>query len=306
MMTGPESGGGATRSWAPITGRWSVESETIRYLGPEPDSRFPYGICLTNAYLTDGTVRARVRLSERTEGKILLGYRSPTERYLMAGLGGWERAYTLGEFEPAFGGRRLAVAGAAEHLAPGRSYAVQVDITGQRIALSVDDVRVLEHVLPRPLISSQVGLFAWGEHPVEFGSFALNSRPGTVFVVMQFSEPYQQLYEDVIKPVTADLGLSASHGDDVFGPGLILHDMAQRIVEARVIVAEITPPNQNVFYELGYAHALAKPTILLAQRGKQLPFDVSGYRVLFYDNTIAGKSQVEDGLTKHLTAILRE
>ena len=71
-------------------------------------------------------------------------------------------------------------------------------------------------------------------------------------------------------------------------------------------MAEITPPNQNVFYELGYAHALAKPTILLAERGKQLPFDISGYRVLFYDNTIGGKNQVEDGLKKHLTAILRE
>ena len=71
-------------------------------------------------------------------------------------------------------------------------------------------------------------------------------------------------------------------------------------------MAEITPPNQNVFYELSYAHALAKPTILLAERGKQLPFDISGYRVLFYDNTIGGKTQVEDGLKKHLTAILRE
>jgi nucleoside 2-deoxyribosyltransferase len=49
---------------------------------------------------------------------------------------------------------------------------------------------------------------------------------------------------------------------------MILHDVAQGIVDARVIVAEITPPNQNVFYELGYAHALGKPTILLAEREK--------------------------------------
>jgi hypothetical protein len=53
-------------------------------------------------------------------------------------------------------------------------------------------------------------------------------------------------------------------------------------------------------------HALGKPTILLAERGKQLPFDISGYRVLFYENTIGGKKQVEDGLKKHLAAILRE
>jgi hypothetical protein len=73
-----------------------------------------------------------------------------------------------------------------------------------------------------------------------------------------------------------------------------------------LIVAEVTPPNQNVFSELGYAHALGKPTILLAERGKQLPFDISGSRVLFYDNTIGGKTHVEEGLRTQLTAILRE
>ena len=200
----------------------------------------------------------------------------------------------------------LAVGGTAENLSSTHWYDIKVTTTGQRISLSVDDVRVLEHVLEKPLTGGQVGLFAWGAQAVEFSSFAFDRRPGTVFVVMQFPEPYNQLYEDVIKPVTAAFGLRTYHAGDVFGPGLILHDVAQGIVDAKVIVAEITPPNQNVFYELGYAHALAKPTILLAERGKQLPFDISGYRVLFYDNTIGGKNQVEDGLKKHLTAILGE
>jgi len=123
---------------------------------------------------------------------------------------------------------------------------------------------------------------------------------------MQFSEPYRQLYEEVIQPVVKTFDLCAYHVGEVFGPGIILNDIAQGIVEAEVVIAEITPANQNVFYELGYSHALNKPTILLAERGKQLPFDVSGYRVLFYDNTIAGKKQIEDGLRKHLEAILRE
>jgi hypothetical protein len=70
-----------------------------------------------------------------------------------------------------------------------------------------------------------------------------------------------------------------------------------------VVIAEITPVNANVFYELGYAHALGKDTILLAERGKQLPFDVSGYRCIFYDNTIGGKQHVEESLRKHLRNI---
>jgi nucleoside 2-deoxyribosyltransferase len=71
-----------------------------------------------------------------------------------------------------------------------------------------------------------------------------------------------------------------------------------------VIIAEITPVNANVFYELGYAHALEKPTILLANRKtEKLPFDVSGYRVIFYDDTIGGKSNIESTLTEHLKNI---
>lgn len=71
-----------------------------------------------------------------------------------------------------------------------------------------------------------------------------------------------------------------------------------------MIIAEITPPNPNVFYELGYAHALAKPTILLAEHGRQLPFDISGYRCILYDNSIKGKGELETLLANHLKAIL--
>jgi len=197
-MANSEPAGGA-RNWAPITGRWSIEPEVVRYLGPQRDSRYPFGICVTNADLTDGSVSTRILLSENTEGRILLGYRSPTERYLMAGLGGWGFAYTIGEFEPAFGWRGLAVAGSSANLSPERPYDVTATVTGQRISLPVGEVRVLDHVLEKPLTGGRLGAFTWGELPVESTAFSLVRRPGTVFVVMQFSEPYRQLYNDVIK-----------------------------------------------------------------------------------------------------------
>ena len=54
------------------------------------------------------------------------------------------------------------------------------------------------------------------------------------------------------------------------------------------------------------AHALNKPTILLAQRGKDLPFDIRSYRVIFYDDSIGGKPLVERTLREHLDSILQE
>ena len=137
-----------------------------------------------------------------------------------------------------------------------------------------------------------------------FNNFHTSADEPNVFVVMQFGEPYDSLYREVIKPVCSKKGFKAFRADDVFKPGVILQDIRRGIVDSDVIIAEITPVNANVFYELGYAHALEKPTILLANRNtEKLPFDVSGYRVIFYDDTIGGKRDVEQTLTQHLESI---
>jgi hypothetical protein len=72
---------------------------------------------------------------------------------------------------------------------------------------------------------------------------------------------------------------------------------------ADIVIAEITPLNANVFYELGDAHALKKTTILLARGDAALPFDIQSFRVVFYNDSIGGKVEVERNLRKHLDAI---
>ena len=113
------------------------------------------------------------------------------------------------------------------------------------------------------------------------------------------------LFSDVIAPVAKEVGFSAYRAADVYRPGLVLQDILAGLNESEVLIAEITPPNQNVFYELGYAHARNKPTILLAERNQRgdLPFDIRGYRVIFYDNTIGGKKDVSENLRRHLVSI---
>ena len=43
--------------------------------------------------------------------------------------------------------------------------------------------------------------------------------------------------------------------------GLIIADIERQILDSQVVIADITPQNPNVYYEVGYAHALRKPTI---------------------------------------------
>jgi nucleoside 2-deoxyribosyltransferase len=97
---------------------------------------------------------------------------------------------------------------------------------------------------------------------------------------MQFSSPYNEVYSHVIKDACVDFNIDAVRGDET---------------------------NPNVYFEVGYALALGKPIILLAQRRTPetpLPFDLSAFRVLFYDDSIGGKPKLETGLRNHLTEIL--
>jgi predicted nucleotide-binding protein len=52
-----------------------------------------------------------------------------------------------------------------------------------------------------------------------------------------------------------------------------------------LIIADVSQQNPNVFYELGFAHALRKPTILLfnSKSGSGLPSDLDGLQYIAYD-----------------------
>jgi hypothetical protein len=154
----------------------------------------------------------------------------------------------------------------------------------------------------------QLGLFSWGkEGGVQFTDVVVVKRAkedrGDVFVVMQHSG-FEELYSDVIEPITKKFELRPYRADKIFSPGSVIVDIQQAIKTAQLVIAEITPLNANVFYEVGYAHALNKSTVLLADESTKLPFDLSGYRCIFYKNSIGGKRIVEEKLEQYLEAIL--
>jgi hypothetical protein len=182
-------------------------------------------------------------------------------------------------------------------------YALSVTVKGSRVEVSLDGVPIATTNLPSPLPRGSARLWAKGTSDIVFDGFqVVRERPGA-FVVMQFSSPFNELYTDVIEPICEQLGLKAHRADHTYGPGLILADFERQIIEAKVVVAEITPANPNVYFEVGYAHAMRKPTILIADMTTKLPFDVSPFRTLMYENSIAGKARVEAEFRKHLEAV---
>ena len=104
-----------------------------------------------------------------------------------------------------------------------------------------------------------------------------------VFVLTPFHEESAETFE-LIKRTVEDLGFRCVRGDEEFQSANILAHILQMMVRSRLVIANISGRNPNVFYELGIAHAIGKPTLLLAQIGEPVPFDVSAIRVLLYRN----------------------
>lgn len=180
---------------------------------------------------------------------------------------------------------------------------LKIKIFGSKVTMLVNGVEVINSHSPVPIQSGQVTVVAQGPGTTKIKDWSLASKQQTAFIVMQFSESYNELYEEIIREVCEkEFKYSCFRADEIYSQRLIIQDIEDSINRSSLVVADITPNNPNVFYEVGYAHAIKKPTILLCDKARddKLPFDVSGFRTLFYDNTIKGKGVMQNGLRKHL------
>jgi len=103
------------------------------------------------------------------------------------------------------------------------------------------------------------------------------------FVIMPFGGKWDRYYEQYYSPAITDAKLTPVRADEVFRAGSVLHQIVDKLSAAAMVLADVSESNRNVHYELGLAHALGKPTILVAPAGMSLFFDVSQERMIVYD-----------------------
>jgi hypothetical protein len=108
-----------------------------------------------------------------------------------------------------------------------------------------------------------------------------------VFVVMKFTtdDENDRAYKQGIVLGIEKMGLTVVRADEDRRPGYIIHKIRQHIERSFLVIAKIDMPNsENVYYELGYAHGLRKPVLLISEEKavKQLPFDIQGFMCLLY------------------------
>lgn len=103
------------------------------------------------------------------------------------------------------------------------------------------------------------------------------------FVVMPFASMFEREYTRVIKPAIESVGLECVRGDEIYSEQSIVQDIWKSLRTCRVVVAELSGRNPNVMYEVGLAHALGKPIILLTRNQDDVPFDLKSLRYVYYD-----------------------
>jgi hypothetical protein len=111
-----------------------------------------------------------------------------------------------------------------------------------------------------------------------YGRKPSHAQPGKGPVEIDFNALWDRAYV----PVITDLGYEPVRADQDVGT-LIIKEMLERLYFADLVLADMTVPNANVYYEVGIRHA-ARETgcVLLASDWSQQPFDVAQMRTIRY------------------------
>lgn len=106
------------------------------------------------------------------------------------------------------------------------------------------------------------------------------------FVLMPFDDKFNDIYTLGIKDACDVAGAYCERVDEQIFKERILDRIFNQIAKADIVIADMTDKNANVFYEVGYAHAIGKTTILLTQNSDDIPFDLKHFPHIIYNNKI--------------------
>ncbi len=127
---------------------------------------------------------------------------------------------------------------------------------------------------------------------------AENEKELFAFVIMPFEPEFDNIYADLMVPALESAGYEVRRADSAIDQQNILKDIVYSIDRADLIIAELTSLNPNVLYELGIAHGLLKPTVLLTQTIEDVPFDLRSYRMIVYSTRYDEVKELKDQLRK--------
>jgi hypothetical protein len=131
------------------------------------------------------------------------------------------------------------------------------------------------------------------------------------FVIMPFSDPedyekghFTKIYEQLIKPAIEEAGYEPHREDDDSGSTLIHGNIFDNLINAPMVLCDLSTKNPNVLYELGIRHAFDKPVVLICEEGQSSIFDIAGVKTTsyrkerLYDEVLEDQKRIEKAITE--------
>lgn len=116
-----------------------------------------------------------------------------------------------------------------------------------------------------------------------------------------------QVFKHIISNAITPLGYKAVRADHIQEPGIITSQIIQEIVDAPLVIADLSERNPNVFYELAIRHVTRKPLISMISSGEPIPFDVQATRIIQYDlSDLDTVDQAREAIAKQVESMMEE
>ena len=106
-----------------------------------------------------------------------------------------------------------------------------------------------------------------------------------VFIVMSFSpSAANKDVKTAIERACKEHGFNARRVDESNDIRRIVPEIIRGIRQSAFIIADVSEPRPNVYWEVGLATGMEKDLILVAKHGTVLPFDVSDVPVIYWES----------------------
>ena len=196
-----------TYNWAPLLGKFEHTDNSIIFKGDtteysEGKTGPSIGNIICDQSFGGGTISADIKFTEFSKEsacELIIFYDPTTKHFVTAGLGGGGIAmFNIRHFDTQW--TYHAQAGEHSNLKANKVYKVKVFLKGSRVVLNVDGVDVISANLPFPLSQSQVGIWCLDYKDIKdihVSNYMIIKEKPKVFIVMQFTTPYNELYNDV-------------------------------------------------------------------------------------------------------------
>lgn len=147
----------------------------------------------------------------------------------------------------------------------------------------------LQQILDEFLPSAPSSIDSYKAHTPSSTIQEINAGPQSnkkphIFVAMPISDDTEDVYNWGIQGPVNTAGYLCERVDRAIFTGDILDRIKSKIDTAKLVIADLTGANPNVYLEVGYAWGKNKPTLLLSKKADELKFDVRGQRCIVYKN----------------------